>query len=54
MENDNRIRILRILELLRTETDQDHPITIVEIVKHLNERWNLDSYRSRCRKTSLF
>ena len=50
MENDNRIRMLRILELLRTETDQDHPITIVEIVKLLNERWNLDCYRITVQK----
>ena len=50
MENDSRIRILRILELLRTETDQDHPITIVEIVKLLNERWNLDAHRITVQK----
>ena len=50
MENDSRIRILRILELLRTETDQDYPITIVEIVKLLNERWNLDAHRITVQK----
>ncbi|MBP3752154.1 MAG: WYL domain-containing transcriptional regulator [Pyramidobacter sp.] len=50
MENDSRIRILRILEVLRTETDQDHPITIVEIVKLLNERWNLDAHRITVQK----
>ena len=50
MENDSRIRILRILELLRTETDQDHPITIVEIVKLLNERWNLNAHRITVQK----
>lgn len=50
MENDSRIRILRILELLRTETDENHPITIVEMVKLLNERWGLDSYRITVQK----
>ena len=50
MANDSRIRILRILEILRSESDEAHPITIVEIVKLLNERWNLDSYRITVQK----
>ena len=50
MEKDSRTRILRILEVLRTETDENHPITIVEIVKILNERWNMDSYRITVQK----
>ena len=50
MANDSRIRILRILEVLRSESDESHPITIVEIVKMLNERWNLDSYRITVQK----
>ena len=50
MENDSRIRILRILEVLRTETDENHPITIVEILSLLKERWNLDAYRITVQK----
>ena len=40
-----RTRILRILQILQAETDADHPITIVEIIRELKERWNLDAYR---------
>ena len=50
MGNDSRIRMLRILELLRTETDESHPLTIVELVRLLNEKWNLDSYRITVQK----
>ena len=32
-----RTRILRILQILQAETDADHPITIVEIIRELNE-----------------
>ena len=42
---ETRTRILRILQILQAETDQDHPITIVEIIRELKERWNLDTYR---------
>ena len=45
MNLENRTRILRILQILQSETDQDHPITIVEIIGVLKERWNLDAYR---------
>ena len=40
-----RTRILRILQILQAETDADHPITIVEIIRELKERWNLEAYR---------
>ena len=40
-----RTRILRILQILQAETDAEHPITIVEIIHKLKERWNLDAYR---------
>ena len=42
---ETRTRILRILQLLQTETDADHPITIVEIIRLLKERWSLEAYR---------
>ena len=38
MNLENRTRILRILQILQTETDQEHPITIVEIIGVLKER----------------
>ncbi len=42
---ETRTRILRILQILQTETDAEHPITIVEIGRLLKDRWNLDAYR---------
>ena len=42
---ETRTRILRILQILQAETDRDHPITIVEIIRELKDRWNLDTYR---------
>ncbi len=50
MENDSRIRVLRILELLQTETDETTPITIVEMEKLLKERWGLETYRITIQK----
>ena len=41
---ETRTRILRILQILQSETDRDHPITIVEIIRELKERWGLDTY----------
>ncbi|MBO5543596.1 MAG: WYL domain-containing protein [Oscillospiraceae bacterium] len=42
---ENRTRILYTLQILQNETDQEHPITIVEIIRLLKERWNVDAYR---------
>lgn len=47
---DSRIRLLRILEILRTETDENHPITIVQITKILKERWDIDPNRITTQK----
>ena len=50
MENDGKMRMLRILELLRNETDVRHPISTVEIERTLKERWGLDAYRITIQK----
>ena len=50
MENDSKIRLLRILELLKTQTDEDHPLTISEIEAALHEKWGLDAYRVTIQK----
>ena len=42
---ETRTRILRILQILQNETDNEHPITIVEIIRELKERWDLEAYR---------
>ena len=38
MESDGKLRILRILELLRGETDEQNPISTAEIERILKER----------------
>ena len=45
MANDSKLRLLRILELLITQTDERHPLSTVDIEKALKEQWNLDAYR---------
>ena len=50
MESDGKMRILRILELLRNETDERHPISTAEIERTLKERWGLDTYRITIQK----
>lgn len=50
MESDGKMRMLRILELLRNETDERHPISTVEIERTLKARWGLDTYRITIQK----
>lgn len=50
MENDSKVRLLRILELLKTQTDEKHPLTISEIEVALREKWGLDAYRITIQK----
>ncbi len=45
MANDSKLRLLRILELLETQTDEKHPLSTTEIEKTLRERWDLEAYR---------
>ena len=44
MENDGKVRVLRIWELLQ-ETDAEHPISTAQIERELLERWGLEGYR---------
>ena len=50
MESDGKMRMLRILELLRNETDERHPISTAEIERTLRERWGLEAYRITIQK----
>ena len=50
MENDGKMRILRILELLQKETDAEHPISTAQIEQTLRERWGLEAYRITIQK----
>ena len=45
MENDSKLRLLRILELLKAQTDENHPLSTMEIEKQLKEQWGLKAYR---------
>ena len=50
MDNDGRVRILRILELLKEQSCEEHPLTIAEITEELKERWGLEAYRITVQK----
>ena len=45
MVNDGKIRLLRMLELLQNESDEQHPISTPDAIRILKERWGLDAYR---------
>ena len=36
-ENGQRIKLLRLYELLRRETDEDHPISRMDLCQRLND-----------------
>ena len=46
MENDGKVRVLRIWELLQ-ETDAEHPISTAQIERALYERWGIADERWR-------
>ena len=50
MENDGRARLLRILEILRDRTDENHPISTAELEAVLREEYALDAYRITIQK----
>ena len=43
MESNGKMRLLRILELLRKESDEQHPISTAQIERILMERWGLEA-----------
>ena len=50
MESDGKLRLLHILEMLWHETDEEHPMSTVEIEKNLMDRWGLEAYRITIQK----
>ena len=44
-DKEGRIRLLRTLQILQNETDEQHPISIVQIEKALQERWQIPAFR---------
>lgn len=49
MENDSRVRLLRILQLLQ-DTDEQHPISTAQIETTLRERFGVETYRITIQK----
>lgn len=49
MENDSRVRLLRILQLLQ-DTDEQHPISTAQIEAALRERFGVETYRITIQK----
>ena len=49
MENDSRVRLLRILQLLQ-DTDEQHPISTAQIDTALRERFGIETYRITIQK----
>ena len=43
--NEGRVRLLRMLELLWTQSDHDHPISTSEFIQLLNEKWSIEAHR---------
>ena len=50
MESVGKLRLLRLLEILQTESDEQHPISITQITAIMKERWGLDAYRITIQK----
>ncbi len=44
-EGNGKLRLLYIYKLLKEETDEDHMLSTVQIVKALKERFDLDAHR---------
>ena len=44
-DGESRVRLLRMLQLLQTDSDADHPLSTPECIRLLKERFGLDAYR---------
>ena len=44
-KNEGRVRLLRLLQLLETDSDAEHPISTPECIRLLKERWDIDAFR---------
>ena len=45
MDKEGRVRMLRILQILQAETDEQHPVSIVQLEQKLMERWEIPAHR---------
>ena len=44
-KNEGRVRLLRLLQLLQTDSDAEHPISTPDCIRLLKERWDIDAFR---------
>ncbi len=44
-KNEARVRLLRMLELLMTASDEQHPISTPDAIRLLQDRWGIVAYR---------
>ncbi len=44
-KNESRIRLLRLLQLLESDSDAEHPISTPDCIRLLKERFGIDSFR---------
>ena len=44
-DGESRVRLLRLLQLLQTDSDADHPLSTPDCIRLLKERFGLDAYR---------
>ena len=44
-DGERRARLLRMLQLLQSDSDADHPLSTPECIRLLKERFGLDAYR---------
>ncbi len=44
-KNEGRVRLLRLLQLLETDSDAEHPISTPDCIRLLKERWDIDAFR---------
>ena len=44
-KNEGRVRLLRLLQLLETDSDAEHPISTPDCIRLLKGRWDIDVFR---------
>lgn len=46
MDNENKLRLLRLMQVLFEETDEQHQLTTTQLISIMNERWGISSHRT--------
>jgi len=45
MENESKIRVMRLYQILNELSDEEHPISTVELIKMLDEKYGIQAHR---------